>query len=586
MSKGRLLPEQAEAWAIGWKRKSREPIWQKADGRYGLDRTRRQGERWELARTPWLRQILEDCRREDVREVVLMAGSQCAKTAPMLITLAWHVAHDPCAMAWLTGNKDMAGEAYEERIKPTLLRCPDCEPVLLTDRLHMTKDAIRTKTCTIIIDGSQSEGALNQNPYRIVFADEVGNEDLWPEGALEKLAKRMRSFEDAKRFLFSRPGKKDAPFHKRYLDGTQCEWVWPCLGCGEEIALVWSKDHCHITTGLRNKSELRYEGNACWMQCQCGYKHYPTPQIQRHIIENGKWAHQNENPKTGVVSYHWNALLPPWVRWADLVDEWHKAIEQRRRGNVAPLRIFVTETLGEPWEEREVEADPKALEDRRGEYTAGDAWPDVLTKADGSAARFIAADVQQDVIYWRCRLFGKDGESRGHEWGRCFTFAELDGVAQRLGVAKYFVGVDSGYRTQEVYRACAAYGWKAMKGEDRQEFIVDEPGLGRVRRCWNRSQADPHAGTAQAGRVIVPLYLFADDAMQDMLALHMAGKAGRWSYERDAGSDYVAQMLSEEKRADPKTGKVEWHRIRRANHLRDCEKMVLVLAIASGVLRA
>jgi hypothetical protein len=181
---------------------------------------------------------------------------------------------------------------------------------------------------------------------------------------------------------------------------------------------------------------------------------------------------------------------------------------------------------------------------------------------------------------------GSGGESRGHGWGKVFTFAELDEVAKRLGVNPKFVAVDSGYRTQEVYRACLQYGWKATKGEDREQFIVDVPGQGRVRQAWLRSQADPHAGTGQAGRAVVPLYLFSDPSLQDMLALHLAGKACGWTYETDAGSEYVAQVCSEEKRADPKTGKVEWHRIRRANHLRDCEKNCLLVALASGILRA
>ena len=525
-----------------------------------------------------------------------MAGSQCSKTAGMLVALAWAVKNNPGPTLWLTANDEKAKEASQDRITPALERCPDSAPLLLNNRIDKTTWQIRLKTCTLHIAGAQASAVLEQNPYRYVFGDETR---LWPAGSLQKVEKRQRSFEDAKRCFFSTPMLKGDEFHQRYLAGTQCEWVWPCMKCGAENKLEWKAVKYEQAASRSNNRAERDNLNSVSSDCSgtdslpvhvacehCEHRYFDEPSVRRHIIEAGHWQAQNPTPHAGVVSYHWNALLPPWVRWADLVAEWKQANDHLKRGNPEPLKVFVCETLGEPWEEREIEADPKALNDRRGEYDRADAWEGLLTRADGAAARFLSADVQQDVIYWRCRLFGKDGESRGHGWGRCFTFAELDTEAKRLGVPSYFVGVDSGYRTTEVYRACAQYGWKAMKGEDKQEFIVDEPGVGRVRRCWNRSQADPHAGTAQAGRVIVPLYLFADAAMQDMLALHMAGKAGQWSYERDAGSDYVAQLLSEEKRADPKTGKVEWHRIRRANHLRDCEKMVLVLAIASGVLRA
>jgi hypothetical protein len=78
----------------------------------------------------------------------------------------------------------------------------------------------------------------------------------------------------------------------------------------------------------------------------------------------------------------------------------------------------------------------------------------------------------------------------------------------------------------------------------------------------------------------------ANPATQEMLSLHMTGKAGEWSYETDAGEEYIAQMLSEERRPNTKTGVMEWVTVRRANHLRDIERMILTLALASGILRA
>lgn len=589
-----VLAEHREALLAALPVRDRRPIWQIADGYYGCDRTRPAGERWQLSRTPWWKQPLDDFQSDEVREIVLMAGSQCAKTAGMLIALAWAVKHSPSPILWITGNDDLAGVASKERIQPTLERCPDTEPLLLNNRLDKTTWSVRLKTCTLHIAGAQSSTALEQNPYRFVFGDEVRQ---WPEGSLQKVEKRQRSFSDAKRCFFSTPDRKGDEFHQRYLAGTQCEWVWPCMKCGAENKLTWkavkyggnnrnnSEDGQQPVQKEHEKSEAETldVAIACVV---CGNPHKDFPLVRRHIIEQGHWQAQNAHTSPGVVSYHWNALLPPWVKWADLVAEWKQANDHLKRGNPAPLKIFVCETLGEPWEEREQEADPAALDDRRGSYSGADEWDGELVRGDKVRGRVIYADVQQDVIYYRCRLFGANGESRGHGWGRVFTFAELDEVAKKLGVNPKYIGVDSGYRTTEVYRACLQYGWKAMKGEDREEFIVDVPGKGRVRRCWNRSQADPHSGTSQAGRSVVALYLYADPTIQDMLALNMTGKAGAWTYETDAGAEYVAQLLSEEKRVNEKSGKLEWVRVRRNNHLRDCEKGILVIAIASGLLQA
>jgi phage terminase large subunit GpA-like protein len=580
-----ILPEHREALLAAIPNRDSRPIWAIADGRYGMDRTRPAGEKWQLSRTPWWKQPLDDFRDDNVREIVIMAGSQCSKTAGMLVALGWAVKNNPAPMLWITGNDDLAKDASQERVTPTLERCPDSAPLLLNNRLDKTTWKIRCKTCTVDIAGAQSSTALEQNPYRFVFGDEVRQ---WPTGSLQKVEKRQRSFGDAKRCFFSTPMLQGDEFHQRYLAGTQCEWVWPCMKCGVENKLEWKAVKYAPTSGEITRA-VCVTGNVetTYIACAgCGAAHGDSPSVRRHIIEAGHWQAQNPTSHAGVVSYHWNALLPPWVRWADLVAEWKQANDHLKRGNPEPLKVFVCETLGEPWQEREVEADPEAFNSCRGDYSSADEWDAELKRADGVKARVIGADVQQDVIYWRCRLYGADGASRGHGWGRVFTFAELDDLAKRLGVNPKYIGVDSGYRTTEVYRACLQYGWKATKGEDREQFIVDVPGMGRVRQAWNRSQADPHSGTAQAGRQVVPLYLYADPTIQDMLALQMAGKAGHWTFEADAGSEYVAQLCSEEKRADPKTGKIEWVRVRRANHLRDCEKIASVIALASGILKA
>ena len=175
-----ILAEHREALFAALPERDRRPIWLIADGRYGMDRTRPAGERWQLSRTPWWKQPLDDFRNDDVREIVIMAGSQCSKTAGMLVALAWAVKHNPSPVLWITGNDDLAKDASQERVTPTLERCPDVMPLLLNNRLDKTVWKVRTKTCTIDIAGAQSSTALEQNPYRFVFGDEVRQ---WPQGS-------------------------------------------------------------------------------------------------------------------------------------------------------------------------------------------------------------------------------------------------------------------------------------------------------------------------------------------------------------------------------------------------------------------
>jgi hypothetical protein len=233
-------------------------------------------------------------------------------------------------------------------------------------------------------------------------------------------------------------------------------------------------------------------------------------------------------------------------------------------------------------------------------YASGDEWPQEIKRADGVPARILYADVQDGYMFWRARRYGKgDGgivEARGMGWGKVFTDDELEKVQKDLGINSSFVGLDSGgHRTAEVYQWCLkranwkqdnygrqvwAGGWKATKGEEGKDHFTKDG----VRLLFLRSEVDPYIGKQGAGRIIIPLYLYADFGMQELLEMYIRGKVPGWTVETDAGDEYARQLWAE-KRADPKTGKVQWHE-RKANHLRDCEKGCLLVALASGILRA
>lgn len=604
-----ILGEHLEACRAGWQMWRDDPIWRVADNRYGLDRSQPHGAKWQLSRAPWTRQILEDYQRRDVEELVLMAPSQGGKTAPMLIALAWTTSHQPAPTLWLTGDDNLSKTACEERVIPTLERCPDCEGLVPDDRFHKTIRKVRTKFCTIDIAGAQSATVLEQNPYARIFADECRQ---YPPGSLQKLEKRQRSYTEAKRALFSTPEKVGDEFDERYKAGTQNEWVWPCIGCGSELRLNWKElrygNSNDNTGGNGDAGETRCEQSraaigAISIRCAaCGRYHPDQPVVRRHIVETGHWEAQNPNPAPGVSSYHWNALLPPWIKWRSLVEEWKRANELMKYGNVEPLKVFVCETLGEPWEDRgdveTMERRQALLLERRRQYDVTGEWADEAAHPrQNHIQRFIGVDVQADVFYWRCRRFGRGGVSRGMTMGRCFSFEELEGVRVELNVPPLYVMIDSGFRTQEVYRACARYGWTAIKGDEKEYFTRSVDGK-QTRNVWQPSQAVPHTESGAAMTRTIPLFIWSNPALKDMLELYMNGGAGDWQIEWEGSrfrgallplGEYRRHLLAEEKRkrVDNKTGDVElyWHKTG-DDHWRDAELHCLVGAMASGVLSA
>lgn len=554
-----VLTEHTTAASAGWVRRDTRPIWQAADNRYGMDRTRGHGEKWQVSRTPWAKQILEDVQNPQVREVVLMAGSQCAKTAPMLITLAWSCANRPSPKLWVTGNDDLAKDASMERIQPTLERCPDTRPLIQDNRLDKTTWKVRLTTCTIDIAGAQSSTVLEQNPYAEIFGDEVRQ---WPEGSLQKVEKRQRSYTNAKRYLFSTPDKISDEFHQRFMSGTRSEWVWPCMKCGAENKLEWK--------GLKYDSLVA-------VYCQvCSHPHEDNPGVRRHIVEMGRWLASNPTPQNGVVSYHWNALLPPWVRWRDLVDEWIRANELKKQGNIEPLKVFICETLGEPWEERAEDDVRTKLDERKCQtFYIGNKWPE-------GTVTLGAADVQKEVVYWSVRSWASPGRSMLEDCGKVFDFAAL----QETVVAKYLKGggymmVDSGFKTEQVYLACQQYGWKPTKGTGAQNYHEAQTG---AKRLWRVENVNAAAATRGQIRGMVRVWEFSNDGVNDTLSAFMTGESGDWQLPVDVPHEYISQLLAVQKmqvlnKDKLPTGRYEWRALTRDDHWRDCEKQILVGAL-------
>jgi phage terminase large subunit GpA-like protein len=150
--------------------------------------------------------------------------------------------------------------------------------------------------------------------------------------------------------------------------------------------------------------------------------------------------------------------------------------------------------------------------------------------------------------------------------------------------------IDSGFKASEVYRFCMAIGWKAMKGDDAEWFLSQDPRTKKtVRRVWRRVLVDPSLGTRR-GRVRrhLPLFQWSNPSIKDHLALFTHGVVGQWSIPKRTGRDYVEQMTAEvrEEREDSRGRiKVLWVQKRRDNHYLDCELMIDVAAIISGHLK-
>ncbi|MCA1996435.1 MAG: phage terminase large subunit family protein, partial [Armatimonadetes bacterium] len=326
---------------------------------------------------------------------------------------------------------------------------------------------------------------------------------------------------------------------------------------------------------------IRYECAACGAAIK-------DTAHNRRLIANGRYLPMNPQAPADTVSFTWSAMIAPWVSWRSIVSEYLAAAEAMREGDVQPMFTFVTETLGEAWDiDRWLVSDQNYLLERRADYDFGDPWP--LEKT-----RFLAADRQArggEHYFWVCRAYGLSGASRLVGYGRCNTVEELEAIRAQMGVPRERALIDSGFKASEVYRFCQAAGWRAMKGDDVDWFLVGDPRTRKpVRQVWRALNVDASLGkpTKRRRRRLVPLIQWSNPSVKDHLALFTHGVIGQWTIPIKVGKDYLEQMCAEVRETKVNAlgyEKTYWVRRSRDNHYLDCELMLHTGAIGSGILR-
>jgi phage terminase large subunit GpA-like protein len=617
----------AEIFAECLKPMDRSPPWQWAEKHIVIGNDSALPGPWRLANSPFVKELMEVFPDNTVRNITCMTSSQSSKTVTIMILLLWPAANDPGPAMWVHAAADSATKFVRGRLLPMIEDCALVARLLLSRerrgnaRHEVNLTEIGLKTMKIYITGSNSPSKLKEKPIRWLFLDEVSE---YPNGALDSVTKRVRAFWNSRRVVISTPRKEKDEMHVAFTDGDQREWHFACPRCGHEQPLIldqmkaahphdpekackWGDVPGAVSGAVWDfdvlAKAIRYECAAC------GHLMADEPKTRQHIASVGRWIPMNPKASKKNVSFHWNAMLPPIVRWREIVEDKIRADAALRNGDVAPLQVFVNETLGEPWKDRMGEWDDyEVLKERMEDYELavktddGDgAWvlPDWLVKEGGDfdASRvFLAFDVQEKPFYhyrYVCRAFAKDRRtSRLVAFGMVGAEAEAEALRLALGVPRDNTVIDSAHDSARIYKVCEKYKWKAMRGSECEAFhavveVKQKPGGATervsVRRVWQLSHADPAIGTLMQGRVRpIKLYLWSNPGVKDTIGLAMNGIEQCWTIPSEVDREYLRQV-SAEKRMEKVDAKGHTHFVwvqkRRDNHYFDCECMIMASAI-------
>jgi phage terminase large subunit GpA-like protein len=533
------------------------------------------GTHWQTDFAPYQRGILDAFHEPGVEVAVIMGSSQWGKTSLAVNLVAYHMAHDPCAILVVEPTVDpMAKDFAKNRLDPVIAASPALAATVSKQRSRDASNTTYLKTFrggSLSIGGANSAASLASRSIRLLVLDEVDRypAELPGEGSTLAIAfKRTAAYRRRRRILMtSSPTLKGAPIDAWFQRGDQRRYYVPCPACACMHPYRWA----NVRWTDHNPSTARLHCPAC------GYAIDDAERVA--ILGQGEWrAEKPERADRTIVSFHMWEAYSPFSSLAEIVTSFMRARAAQRAGDRSEMHTWMNTTLGEPVEPDDGEGvEPHTLLLRRESYG------EELDAPMGACALTMGVDVQDDrlellVIGWgpgeeawlvdRAEIPGDT--SRPEPWANLdqILAAEYRHPSGPLPISATCID-SGGHRTSEVYDYVHKNGARrvfATIGRDGERAIVSSPSP----KGWGR------------GARKVRLYTIGVDTAKALLmgrlALTEKGPGFVHIPSRDwADEELAAQLTAERLVTKFNKGVPEsfWKKVRTRNEMLDCAVLSL-----------
>ena len=312
---------------------------------------------WRTARTPYLREPLNDFVDPEVEHLVLLFSSQVGKSEMLLGTLLYGYGIDPGPGMLVLPTLELADSVSVDRLAPALRSCGVLTVGTQPAAARSTDNAMRHKRINglpLTIAGSNSAASLASRPVRNLWCDEI---DKWldklTEGDPLSLAiQRTAAFRRRKIVLTSTPTVKGASrIEDWYERSDQRQLYAPCPRCQVRFVVRWQ--HVRWESGAPQTAHI--ECPACKGRIEDAER--------KGMFEVAEW--RPTAPFTGIRGYRTWAVVSPWLRLSEIVSQF-----LAKKGRPDTLMQFVNEILGESWEPPAEKIEVASLLMRREQYAA------------------------------------------------------------------------------------------------------------------------------------------------------------------------------------------------------------------------
>lgn len=319
-----------------------------------------------------------------IETVVCMKAAQVGWTETINNCIGFHIHHDPAPLLVIQPTDAMADVWSKDRLAPMLRDTPVLKDKVSEAKSRDSGNTIAQKVFEggrVTVIGANAPSQLASRPIRVVLADEV---DRYPASAgvegnpLALAGKRQTTFWNRKTLIGSTPTLKGLSEVERWWERSdKRRFFVRCPHCGERQFLKWAQ-----VKWDRADDGAHLAATAYYLCEECG-----SPWSDRErwdAVEGGEW--RATAPLSGVAGFHIPAFVSPWVKLADVVQEFLDA-----RADPSLLQVWVNTVLGETWEETGERVSDSVLMNRREPYGA-DALP------EGIRVVTAGVDIQQDRL--------------------------------------------------------------------------------------------------------------------------------------------------------------------------------------------
>ncbi len=316
---------------------------------------------WRTARTPYLRQIMDDLSaRSTVQEVVVMFAAQLGKSETGNNWLGYIIDNEPGPVMIVQPTTDMAKRFSRQRITPMLEETPVLRRKVRENRSRDDANTTLLKDFAggvMVVSGANSAAGLRSMPVRYLFLDEIDAYPLDVDGEGDPVAlaeKRTSTFARKKVLKVSTPTTKDfSRIESAFDQSTAARYFVACPHCNERQVLEWGTSQPHGLRWDKNEDGTPQLGTVRYVCAAHGCE------ILEHqkpgMLAGGQWVDSRTSSRPGkLTGYHLNALYAPlgWVSWADLVQQFTEAALAAKMGDISKLKTFTNTVLAETWEEQ------------------------------------------------------------------------------------------------------------------------------------------------------------------------------------------------------------------------------------------